>query len=145
MKAARQCQEVTQLMRRAVEMNQAIFYEPLPDDEVLRIVASAWSYELSGKNQFGRGGRVQFDAEEVDELVSSDQDALLLLTVLRRHHAPGERFLVANAMHETMGWRRQRLTSVRNRLEQRGLIRQVRPHTPKSPAVYEFRVSGNGQ
>ena len=143
--APHECREVTVLMTRAVQMNRAMFYEPLPDQEVLRIVASAWSYELAGKNKFGRSGRVEFDPEEVDELVSSDQDALLLLTVLRRHHAPGERFLIANAMHERMGWRRQRLTAVRSRLEQRGIIREVSPYTPKSPAVYEFRVSGNGQ
>ena len=145
MKSARECREVTELMRRAAEMNRVMFYEPLPDEEVLRIVASAWSYELSGSNQFGRAGRVEFEPEEVDQLVSSDQDALLLLTVLRRHHAIGESFLIANGMHQTMGWRRQRLTAVRRRLEQRGLIREVRPYTPKSPAVYEFRVSKNGQ
>ena len=144
MKAARECPEVSELMRRAVEMNGAMFYKPLPDQEVLRIVASAWSYELSGSNKFGRAGRVEFDAEEVDELVSSDPDAFLLLTILRRHHARGEKFLIANAMHETMGWRRQRLTAVRSRLEQRGLIREVSPYTPKSPAVYEFRVSRDG-
>lgn len=145
MKAARECPDVSELMRRAIEMNGAMFYEPLPDEEVLRIVASAWSYELSGSNKLGRAGRVEFDAEEVDDLVSSDPDAFLLLTVLRRHHARGERFLIANAMHERMGWRRQRLTAVRSRLEQRGLVREVSPYTPKSPAVYEFRVSKNGQ
>ena len=145
MKTARECQEVTELTRKAFAMNRAMFCEALSNDEVQGIIASAWSYELSGRNQFGRAGRVQFEPEEVDELVSSDQDALLLLTVLRRHHAIGERFLIANGMHLTMGWRRQRLTAVRGRLEQRGLIREVRPYTPKSPAVYEFRVSKNGQ
>ena len=144
MRAARDCDEITELMRSAIEMNRAMFYEPLPDDEVLRVIASAWSYELSGSNKFGRAGRVEFDAKEVDELVCSDPDAFLLLTVLRRHHARGEKFLIANAMHETMGWRRQRLTAVRSRLEQRGLIREVSPYTPKRPAVYEFRVSRDG-
>lgn len=141
----RECREVTELMKAAVEMNNAMFYEPLPDAEVLRIVASAWAKELSGQNWFGRGGRVVVEADEVDELVTADPDAFLLLTVLRRYHRPGERFPIANKMHETMGWRRQRLTAARSRLEKLGHIREIRPYTRHSPAEYELRVSRNGQ
>jgi hypothetical protein len=41
MTSARACRDVSELMRSAVEMNQSMFYEPLPDEEVLRVVASA--------------------------------------------------------------------------------------------------------
>lgn len=142
---ARRCHDIAELMKAAVEMNQTMFYEPLPDDEVLRIVASAWAKESCGQNWFGRCGVVAFDAHEIDNLLTADSDGFLLLTVLRRYHRPGEQFAIANGMHTLMGWRRQRFTDTRARLERRGLIREVRPYTPRSAAVYELRVSRNGQ
>lgn len=69
---ARECRDVTELMRSAVEMNQSMNYVPLPDEEVLRVVASAWSREISGQNWFGSGGKVVVDAAEVDELLTRD-------------------------------------------------------------------------
>lgn len=144
MKRARGCREVTELMRSAVEMNQAMFYRPLPDEEVLRVVASAWSRELSGQNWFGSSGKVVVDAKVVDDLLIGDQDALLLLTVLHRHHTGKATFVIANAMHETMGWRRQRLAAARRRLEQTGFIEEVRARRRHEPAAYRFRVSRCG-
>lgn len=147
MVVAKECGEVGELMGKAVEMNRAMFYEPLPDEEVLRIVASAWAKETSGDNWFGRGGRVVLDAAEVDGLLNSDPDAFLLLTVLRRHHWRRE-FVIANAMAETMpcgGWRRQRFTTARRRLIELGTIEEVRAASPQlGPAVYKFKVGNNG-
>lgn len=141
---ARECRDISELMRSALEMNRTMFYEPLPDGEVLRIVASAWAKEISGQNWFGSGGKVVIDAVEVDELLSADPDAFALLMILRRHHA-GVRatFAIANAMAEAMpggGWRVKRLAAARHRLEELGLVELVRfASRLHGPALYKFK------
>ena len=123
-------------------MNRSMFYEPLPDEEVVRVVASAWAKEIAGDNWFGRGGRVVVDANEVDELLRNHPDAFILLTILRRHHWGQREFVVANGMHSSMpggGWPVKRFTAARSRLEQVGEIRMVRRHSKHSPAVYRFK------
>ena len=52
--------------------NAAGAYAPLPAEEVLRIVASAWGYEVEGKNWFGYGPRIILDADDVDALAEQD-------------------------------------------------------------------------
>lgn len=138
---ARSCSKIEELMEVAVQLNRSTFYEPLPDIEVLRIVASAWSKELSGENWFGSGQRMVLDHAEVDELLYTDPDAFILLMILKRHHW-GRRFVVANAMHETMpggGWRRERFTATRKRLLQLGEIVEVTPASHHSPALYQLK------
>lgn len=139
---ARHCSNINALMVEAMSFNRAEFCEPLPDDEVLRVVASSWAKELSGANWFGRGGRVIFDAEEVDDLLRREPDAFVLLTILRRHHWSRE-FVVANAMAEAMpkgGWRRHRLAAARQRLLDLGMIEEVRPASRHlGPARFRFK------
>jgi hypothetical protein len=141
---SRQCKDVSELLRSAAEMNSAMFYEPLPDDEVLRIVASAWMKEVSGQNWFGSGGKVVLDATEVDELLQQDPDAFALLLILRRHH-DGARttFVVANAMHDRMpgsGWPLKRFAAARRRLEELGEIKAIRNASRlNGPALYQFK------
>ena len=139
---ARDCRSISDLMEVAVTLNRTALYEPLPDDEVMRVVASAWAKELAGENWFGRGGQVVVSAAEVDELLRQDPDAFVLLTVLRRHHW-GRSFAIANAMAATMpggGWRRQRFASARRNLEARGLIQQLRAASKlNGPAVYKLK------
>jgi hypothetical protein len=48
MRLARGCRDVAELVKEAARMNATMFYEPLPDEEVLRVVASAWIKEVSG-------------------------------------------------------------------------------------------------
>ena len=55
MSRARDCGSISELMEAAVQQNSTIFFEPLPDQEVLRIVASAWAKELAGENWSGAG------------------------------------------------------------------------------------------
>ena len=91
-------------------MNQSMFYEPLPDEEVLRIVASAWGKEMSATNWFGEGQRVAFTHDEIDRLLGTDPDSFALLTILRRKHW-GRDFYLANKMSPTMpggGWTRKK-------------------------------------
>lgn len=142
MSRAHNCSNITALMEEAVRFNSNECYEPLPDAEVLRVVASAWAKEISGTNWFGRGGRVVFDTTEVDDILPSDPDAFLLLAILRRHHW-GREFVIANAMAETMpgaGWRRHRLAAARQRLLDLDMIEQVRPASKHhGPALYKFK------
>lgn len=145
MERARLCASIEELMDAAVRLNQDTFFEPLPDAEVIRIVASAWSKELSGANWFGSGRRLVVDHADVDGLMQEDPDAFILLTKLKRHHW-GRPFVVANAMHKTMpagGWRRERFTAARNRLELIGEIILVTPASRHSPAVYRFKGAQN--
>lgn len=144
MSHARICSTVDDLMRFAHCVNTSSYDEPLPHDEVLRTVASAWAKEEAGENWFGAGSRLVLNFADIDGLMQTDPDAFLLLTRLRREHE-GLRpiFLVANAMHETMpggGWDRKRFTNARARLEQQGFIRMVAKRGgPGKPARYEFQ------
>ena len=142
MQSARRCGNISNLMEEAVGFNTTQFYEPLPADEVLNIVANAWSKETEGTNWFGRGGRVVFDTAEVDDLMQADPDAFLLLTRLRRHHWNRE-FVVANGMAETMpgnGWTRKRFAAARLRLATVGIIEEVRAASRHNgAAVFRFK------
>ena len=144
MKMARECRDVTELMRRAAEMNATMFYEPLPDDEVLRVVASAWAKEISGENWFGSGGRVVLEAEKVDRLARDHPDAFILLALLKRHHWSEREFIIANAMADNIGQTRKRFASARRQLELAGELEQVRPASRQyGPAVYRFKGGRN--
>lgn len=146
MTRARSCQNIEQLMEAAVHINRQTFYEPLPDSEVLRVVASAWSKQLSGENWFGTGQRVVSSHDEIDNLLMADLDAYALLMILRRNHW-GRTFVVANAMAEMMpggGWTRKRLAAARAKLEAIGEIHQLRPASPKyGPALFRFKGGQN--
>lgn len=138
---ARDCPDVEHLMGFAMKANAGMFYEPLPDAEVLKVVASAWAKEARGENLFGCGGRLVIPHDQIDELLKSHPDAFLLLMVLRRHHW-GREFAVANAMAGTMpggGWSRQRLAAARRRLEQVGEIVCIRGYSKFGPAIYQFK------
>jgi hypothetical protein len=138
--AARSCTSEADLENYARTANGSGMSEPLPDSELLRIVSSSWGYHQAGRNWAGSGQQVVLSHAEID-LYADAPDALLLLTVLRRHHW-GRDFVVANAMAETMpggGWRRQRFAAARALLEVRGALHLVRPHSKATgPALYRF-------
>lgn len=144
MAQARQCSNINELMEAAMHQNEQLFYEPLADAEVLKIVASAWTKEMAGENWIGRGKRVVVDFAEVDNLLRNHPDAFVLLMLLRRYHRPGETFAVANAMAGTMpggGWTVKRLAAARRRLEEIGEIEMVRRWSAQAgPSLYRFNV-----
>ena len=120
--------------------NSTAFYEPLPDDEVLKVVASAWAKELSGQNWFGTAGRVVLGAEEIDRLGRKHPDAFILLAFLKCHHWNRREFVIANAMADSIGQTRKRFAAARRQLEAFGEIQQIRPATRyNGPAVYRFK------
>lgn len=117
------------------------FYEPLPADEVLKIVASAWGYEIEGKNWFGHGARVILAASEVDELAADEPMAYALLSILRRQHEGSGEFILAKAMADRLGWTLRAFKAARNVLVERGLISCVHPggRGPNDPPVFSFK------
>jgi hypothetical protein len=139
MKAARGCAGITDLMEKAVSYNETAFYEPLPAEEVLKIVASAWSYEVHGKNWFGHGARVVFDAAEVDDLASKEPRAFALLSILRRHHW-GRDFALSMALAEKLEWAPNTLRTARDVLVREQRIECLHPggRGPNDPPIYRF-------
>jgi hypothetical protein len=139
MKMARGCHVIEELMEKAMSYNQAEFYEPLSTDEVLKVVASAWDYEVEGKNWFGRGQRVVIEHEVIDSLAAKEPDAYALLGLLRRHHW-GRDFYLAKAYADTIGWTLRAFKAARNVLLERGLIVCIHPggRGPNDPPVYRF-------
>lgn len=138
MKAAKGCHKIEELMENAMTMNASLC-PPLPADEVLKIVASAWGYECEGKNWFGIGGRVVFAATEVDDIAASEPHAYALLGLLRRHHW-GRDFILAKAYADHLGWTQRRFKAARDVLLSRQLIICVHAggKGPNDPPVYRF-------
>ena len=145
MKQVPKCATIADLMSTAIGQNQALFVDPLPEDEVERVVASAWSKQLSGDNWFGRGVHIIASAVEVDGLLKSDPDAFILLMVLRRHHIGRQApFVLANAMAGSVtdrGWTRRRFADARRSLEGAGQIELVR-HASKQNGPPLYRLKG---
>ncbi|MGO4619059.1 bifunctional DNA primase/polymerase [Ensifer sp. 2YAB10] len=139
MRAVRGCARLEDLMEIAVSYNRTQFYEPLPDAEVLRVIASVMSYESQGKNWFGHGARVVVETAVVDDLASSDPHAFALLSILRRHHF-GRDFALAKVFAETLGWTLPRFKSARDVLVKRKLIECIHRggNGPKDPPIYRL-------
>lgn len=138
MKQAKGCYRLEELMEKTMQANAQLI-QPLPPDEILKIVASAWGYECEGKNWFGIGGRVVFAAREVDDLAAQDPHAYALLGLLRRHHW-GRDFILAKAYADELGWTLRRFKAARDELLQRNLIVCVHAggRGPNDPPVYRF-------
>ena len=102
------------VLRAANEFN-AKCDPPLEEAEVMHAVNSAWDYEIRGLNRVGQHG-VWFETSEANALITSDQDAFVLLSYRRAHNGPDRIYMCANGLHEVLGWRRQRLAAARDRL-----------------------------
>jgi hypothetical protein len=114
---------------------------PLPDEAIITTAKSAWRYEQDGRNLVGRGRAVVTPHSVVDALISENQDAFVLFSLLQRHHW-GRNFVLANVMAEQLGWTRKRLASARALLEARGFIVLVMPASFRSPALYRLGAWG---
>ena len=73
----------------------------------------------------GRHGAF-FATSEAVNLITTDQDAFVMLAFLRASNKPDAIFPVANGLSNKFGWRRQRVTAARNRLIAAGYIKRVR-------------------
>lgn len=142
MKMVRGCRNIEELMVKAMDNNRH-YYEPLPADEVLKIVASAWSYEVEGKNWFGHGHRVVVGHTIVDQLAAADPRAYALFSLLQRHHW-GRDFHLTKSYASALGWAINTFRAARDTLLDRGLIECIHPggRGPNDPPIYRFTKAG---
>ena len=139
MKMARGSTSIQELMERAMRHNETEFYDPLPAEEILKIVASAWDYEVRGENWYGHGARVVVEHKIIDDLASSDPVAFALLNILRRHHW-GRDFALAKVFADSLGWTLRSFKEARGVLVDRKLIECIHPggRGPSDPPMYRF-------
>jgi hypothetical protein len=114
---------------------------PLEDAEVMEVVSSAWGKELSGENRFGRHG-AWFETSEANQLIRTDQDALLLLVYLRANNGPEKPFWCANGLAETLGWSLRRLQGARRSLIDQHAIIQISSAIQHFPAKFGWPRRG---
>jgi len=138
MKMARGCHGLEELMEKAMELNMR-YHEPMPADEVLKTVCSAWGYEVEGKNWFGHGKRVVVGHGVIDELAASNPRAFALLSLLKRHHW-GRDFYLSKSYAASLGWAENTLKAARDALVAHKLIECIHPggRGPNDPPVYRF-------
>ena len=145
LRLAREADGMEALFNQVALANKSSMIPPLDDSEVIRVAASAWDYQCAGKNWSGSGRRIVKGFDEIDAFIPRDglphkaaPDAAFLLDLLRRLHFGRNTFVVANAMHEKLGWSRKRFTAARSYLECMGKLRVVKPPAKDAPAIYAF-------
>jgi Bifunctional DNA primase/polymerase, N-terminal/Primase C terminal 1 (PriCT-1) len=98
----------------------------LPDDEVVRLVRSAWKIQQEDRNFVG-GRVVPTSFREIDRLAHRSPDALALLILLRRYHGCREEFALGKAMASKLGWSLPRFRAARFCLEENRYITCLHP------------------
>jgi hypothetical protein len=136
MRQAHHCDDLDALVDVARTWNASLL-PPLTDDEVVKAAKSAWGYTQRGDNWFGRHG-VFFGTEEVNRLITSDQDQFVLLAFLRANNGPNSKFMVANGLTQTLRWRVKRLRAARRGLEGTYFKMVIRPSAANGPARYRW-------
>jgi hypothetical protein len=137
-----------ELVAIAREMNE-LMLEPWPDteahSEIVKRCKYWWDKTQKGENWYGIGRYVKVDHAEIDRMLANpaDQDAYLLLTLLRRHHW-GRDFYFANAAHKLLGWTEKRFAAARKRLLEMGEVIVIRPRTAKQPMLCRLSAKALG-
>lgn len=93
MVSGRECRAIEQLMSKTMELNLT-YPDPLPAEEVLRIVASAWGYQVEGRNWVGNEGRASIARNEILEFPGNHTLRLYLL-LKESHRQPGKTFAIS--------------------------------------------------
>jgi hypothetical protein len=139
MRAARHCDDFDALLDVARTFAEDALMVPLSEAEIVKTARSAWNYEITNRNLFGRGAALIMMHEEVDELFAENPDALLLLLKLRRHHW-GRDFVLANAMATSLGWGLPRFKAARDCLMRRQHFRRVHAggRGPNDPPRFQW-------
>lgn len=138
MQQARYCDDLDALMDVA-RLEAEALYPPLPDTEIIKTARSAFGYQQRGENWCGVGQRVVMTHDVIDGLMMADNDAFIMLTLLRRHHW-GRDFVIANALADKLGWSLSRVRRARKSLVDRGLVEEVRANSSfHGAALYRFK------
>jgi len=116
--------------------------QPLSDSEVISATKSVWKYQQEGRNLVGRGRAVVISHKLIDRLIAENQDAFVLLTVLKRHHWERD-FVLSKPMAAMFGWTLPRWYSARNLLVRFGIIACIHEGGmgPHDPPVYAWADS----
>jgi hypothetical protein len=87
LRQARVCDTKDDLLDVALTIN-ADFIPPLPEQEVRWTVESAWSYQITGRNQVGRGSYVHTSKNDLRAFMAQPNwlDAMALDLMLRLEH-----------------------------------------------------------
>ena len=131
----------------ALSINTSGAWEPLPVDEVLRTASGAWDKQATGSNWVGSEPKVILQASEIDRLFlpadgvvsGAAQDAMVLLTLLRRLHFGKPSFFCANEFRRRFGWSLPKFQLARKFLIDSGCVLMVR-HASRDngAALYRF-------
>ena len=113
---------------------------PLPDSEVIKAAESVWKYQIEGRNLVGKGRSVVMSHALIDKLVTTNQDAYILLSMLKRHHWGRGSFVLSKAMAAKFGWRITRWYAARDLLVRFGIIACVHEGGmgPHDPPIYAW-------
>jgi hypothetical protein len=140
---AHHVKSLDELIAIARELNE-LMAEPWSDTEVDSEIVKRckywWDKTQKGENRFGVGRYVRSTHAELDTMLSNprDQDAWVLLSLLRRHHW-GRDFYLANATGESLGWTLRRFAAARSRLVDLKQIIVIKQATRHHPALCKLK------
>lgn len=145
MQLARGCDTTEQLMEKVMKVNAA-YPEPLPMEEVFRIIASAWDKETSGQNWVGGKGRASLTVDEILGFTGGINDLRLLLYLKANHGQRAVPFAIAQeAVAKTFGTARQNISVTINRLIAQGRLRRVYTGGRGKGDPHKYVLVGDGQ
>jgi hypothetical protein len=139
MREAHHCDNLDVLLDVARTRN-ALYEPPMSDEEVVKTAKSAWNYTERGENRFGQTG-AWLPTAEVNSMIGTNQDVLLLLMFLRANNGPQRTFMVANGLAKILKWGLNRFRAARRHLEKTHIKMVVPASTYKGPAAYRWRSS----
>ncbi len=140
MVSARECADVVQLMDRMMILNRE-FPEPLSAEEVLKVVASAWDYQVNGRNWVGGESRASISRDEILSF-PGDHTMRLWLFLKQSHSRRTEAFAIdQNKVGDMLGIRQQHMHRYINKLIKCGyLVRVHRGRGKGDPHLYKLAI-----
>jgi hypothetical protein len=127
---------VEDLHGRAVEFNVHVLKPSLSCEEVRKTVEQAIAYTARGIN-FVSKPHVRVANDVVQRLAGPEPDTLSLLLFLRSHHWNGD-FMIANALHKSLGWTLPRFRKARTALIDQNFVVCISPDGRYMPALYRW-------
>jgi Bifunctional DNA primase/polymerase, N-terminal len=145
MRVANGCSSIGELLVAARNFMQTALdvtgmTHPYTEAELRATVGRVWRYETEGRNQFGRYGAATISHDMIKRM-AGDADAFALYASLRAQHGLVDRFPLAAAMADLLGWRVARYRQPRDRLVAvHGVLRCVHRggRGPKDPPIYRW-------
>jgi hypothetical protein len=123
---ARTSSTVEELEARAQILNEALCSPPLPHDELVKTVTSAWRYQIEGRNWVGRETSVFITFDEIDKLMPNPDAVVLLLKLRAEHLGMRDRFALSPAAMAKArfipGWNERRFRLARDCLVEAGRL-----------------------